>query len=60
MNRKMIFNQLLLRNPLETVEFLAHIGTPEEVTAFEEISFRHLFEDFAKDALLFSGRVMWK
>ena len=50
MNRKMIFNQLLLRNPLETVEFLAHIGTPEEVTAFEEISFRHLFENFARDA----------
>jgi DNA primase len=42
--RQMLFNALLRRDPLHTVEFLSHVGTPEEWKAFQELEARTLLE----------------
>ena len=54
--RKMVFNSLLLRSPIETAEFISYIGTTEESNAYMEINARAMIESLLATAPIICGQ----
>lgn len=54
--RKMIFNSLMLRSPIETAEFISRMGTIEEAKAYAELNARTMIEALLEGASLISRR----
>lgn len=54
--RRMVFNSLLLRSPIETSEFISHMGTTEDSNAYAEINSRTMIESLIETAPIISSK----
>jgi len=54
--RKMVFNSLLLRSPIETAEFISYMGNTEEANAYMELNSRTMIESLLLTAPIICGK----